>query len=100
MFYWELVEAAVLCGTMTEQTKLAIQATQYLLVFCTGSIPSSLCLYLPMFCTGKVFYWELVEAAVVKSFAAHSGAVCSIAMHPEGSILLTAGTDGSVRVWK
>jgi WD domain, G-beta repeat len=51
-------------------------------------------------CAGKVFYWELVEAAVVKSFQAHKGAVCSIAMHPEGSLLLTAGVDGSVRVWK
>lgn len=51
-------------------------------------------------CAGKVFYWELVEAAVVRSFQAHKGAVCSIAMHPEGSLLLTAGVDGSVRVWK
>jgi WD40 repeat protein len=49
---------------------------------------------------GKVFYWELVEAAVVKSFQAHKGAVCSIAVHPEASLLLTAGVDGSVRVWK
>lgn len=49
---------------------------------------------------GQVFYWELVDAAVVKQFAAHSGAVCSIAMHPEAALLLTAGTDGTVKVWK
>lgn len=49
---------------------------------------------------GKVFYWELVEATISKSFVAHSGPVCTVAVHPDGSMLLTGGTDGAVNVWK
>lgn len=45
-------------------------------------------------------YWELVEAAVVKSFQAHQGPLCTLAVHPEGGLLLTAGSDGAVKVWK
>ncbi|GBF92112.1 hypothetical protein Rsub_04459 [Raphidocelis subcapitata] len=48
---------------------------------------------------GRVFYWELVEAALAKSFPAHKGAVCGVAAHPAGAFLLTAGADGAVRVW-
>lgn len=49
---------------------------------------------------GKVFYWELVEATVSKSFVAHKGPVSTMAAHPQGSMLLTGGTDGVVNVWK
>jgi mitogen-activated protein kinase organizer 1 len=48
---------------------------------------------------GRVYYWELVDGAVVESFAAHSDVVCSIAMHPEGTCLLTSSIDGTVKVW-
>jgi len=51
-------------------------------------------------CAGRVLYWELVEAAVAKDFVAHAGAVCSLAMHPEAALLLTAGTDGTIKVWR
>eukprot|EP00884_Botryococcus_braunii_P006060 jgi/Botrbrau1/15455/Bobra.43_2s0079.1 len=48
---------------------------------------------------GKVHYWDLVEEAMVESFAAHEGAVCSLAVHPSEPCLLTAGADGLVKVW-
>lgn len=44
-------------------------------------------------------YWDLVEAEVVRSFQAHTGVVCSMAMHPEGTSLLTSSLDGIVKVW-
>jgi len=50
-------------------------------------------------CTGEVLYWDLVEGNVVKKFKAHSGVVCSMAIHPEGSHLLTSALDGVVKVW-
>jgi mitogen-activated protein kinase organizer 1 len=46
-----------------------------------------------------VLYWELVSEQVVQRFQAHSGVVTSLAMHPQGGMLLTCGTDGLVRVW-
>mmetsp|Transcript_35402 Transcript_35402/g.78580 ORF Transcript_35402/g.78580 Transcript_35402/m.78580 type:complete len:317 (+) Transcript_35402:80-1030(+) len=49
--------------------------------------------------TGEVMYWDLVEAAVVHRFKAHSGVVCSLDMHPEGGVLLTSSVDGTVKVW-
>lgn len=48
---------------------------------------------------GSVFYWDLVEATVVSSFSAHSAVVCSLAVHPEGALLLTSSIDGTVKVW-
>mmetsp|Transcript_19005 Transcript_19005/g.56607 ORF Transcript_19005/g.56607 Transcript_19005/m.56607 type:complete len:327 (-) Transcript_19005:357-1337(-) len=49
--------------------------------------------------TGEVLYWDLVEATVIKRFRAHAGVVCSLAMHPDGSTLLTSSLDGVVKVW-
>ena len=49
--------------------------------------------------SGRVCYWDLVDAELVKSFQAHKGPVCGVAAHPLGSCLLTAGVDGAVRVW-
>jgi mitogen-activated protein kinase organizer 1 len=49
--------------------------------------------------TGEVMYWDLVEGDVVKKFRAHTGVVCSLAMHPQGSHLLTSALDGVVKVW-
>ena len=48
---------------------------------------------------GSVCYWDLVEETMVESFQAHSGVVCSLAMHPDGNMLLTSSTDGTVKVW-
>ena len=49
--------------------------------------------------SGEVFYWDLVEAEVVKRFRAHGGVVCSLAMHPSGGMLLTSSVDGTMKVW-
>ena len=48
---------------------------------------------------GEVPYWDLVEATVVRRFKAHSGVVCSLAMHPEGKLLLTSSVDGTIKAW-
>ena len=51
-------------------------------------------------CTaGEVLYWDLVEATVVRRFKAHSGVDCSLAMHPEGKLLLTSSVDGTIKAW-
>ena len=46
-----------------------------------------------------MLYWDLVDADVVQRVKAHSGVVTSLAMHPDGSLLLTASVDGTVKVW-
>ncbi|GAX77764.1 hypothetical protein CEUSTIGMA_g5207.t1 [Chlamydomonas eustigma] len=48
---------------------------------------------------GDVLYWDLVDANIVKSFKAHAGVVCSLAMHPNGRTLITSSVDGSIKVW-
>ncbi|KAK9915970.1 hypothetical protein WJX75_006744 [Coccomyxa subellipsoidea] len=48
---------------------------------------------------GRVCYWDLVEETMVESFQAHSGVVCSLVVHPDGDMLLTSSTDGTVKVW-
>jgi hypothetical protein len=49
---------------------------------------------------GRVCYWDLVEAAMAASFAAHKGPVCGLAAHPQGECLVTCGVDGLVKVWR
>ncbi len=49
---------------------------------------------------GRVCYWELVDAQMVQDFAAHTGAVCSLSLHPAGTTLVTASNDGTIKVWK
>lgn len=49
---------------------------------------------------GFVWYWEVVDATVVRSFQAHESVVCSVAMHPEGKCLLTCSTDGVIKCWQ
>lgn len=50
---------------------------------------------------GRVLFWELVEAEVVAELPAHPGKiVCSLDCHPSEGCMVTAGTDGFVKVWK
>jgi WD40 repeat protein len=49
---------------------------------------------------GRVFFWELVEAALVQSFQAHTGVVCGLAMHPSEACLVTCSVDATVKVWR
>ncbi|CAD7697699.1 unnamed protein product [Ostreobium quekettii] len=48
---------------------------------------------------GQVLYWDLVDAKVIRRFTAHDGVICSIAMHPEGTSLVTSSTGGDIKVW-
>ena len=50
-------------------------------------------------CPGEVLYWDLVDGNVARKFRAHPGVVCSLAMHPQGTHLLTSALDGVVKVW-
>lgn len=49
---------------------------------------------------GRVLYWDLKGGAPACEFQAHRGAVCSLAWHPEGEMLLTASQDGHCHVWR
>ena len=49
---------------------------------------------------GRVCYWDLVEETLVETVAAHSSVVCSLAMHPAGSLLVTSSTDSTIKVWQ
>lgn len=53
----------------------------------------------PLAAAGEVLYWDLVSEQVVARFRAHTGVVTSLAVHPQGELLLTCGTDGLVKVW-
>ena len=55
---------------------------------------------LPCLSPGSVCFWDLAEETLVKRIAAHSGVVCSLAVHPDMDCLLTASTDGAVSVWR
>lgn len=48
---------------------------------------------------GRVCYWDLVEESLDEALHAHAAAVTSLAMHPGGECLLTASTEGIVKVW-
>lgn len=49
--------------------------------------------------SGDVLFWDLVDGAVASRFKAHGGVVTSLAVHPEGQLLLTSSVDGAVKVW-
>jgi len=49
---------------------------------------------------GNVRIWNPASAAVEGLVAAHTGAIRSLVYSPDGTSLLTAGADGSVRAWK
>jgi WD40 repeat protein len=54
----------------------------------------------PPAAAGEVLYWDLVSEQVVGRFKAHAGVVTSLAVHPQGELLLTCATDGLVKVWR
>ena len=49
---------------------------------------------------GRICYWDLVEESLVESFQAHAAVITGLAMHPKGNSLLTASTDGLIKVWQ
>ncbi|KAJ9513864.1 hypothetical protein QJQ45_020943, partial [Haematococcus lacustris] len=49
--------------------------------------------------TGEVMFWDLVDATVVRRLQAHNGVVCSMAVHPSGTQMLTSSLDGVIATW-
>jgi len=49
---------------------------------------------------GEILAWDLVETAISHRYAAHQGAVTSIAWHPKLKCFASASVDGSIRYWK
>ena len=51
---------------------------------------------------GNVYFWNLVEADLVKSFTVNpsGGPATCIAWHPEGKYLLTSSAGGEVNIFK
>jgi WD40 repeat protein len=48
---------------------------------------------------GKAFLWNNTDAKMVTSWLAHTGAIQSVQVHPQGQQLMTAGADGMVKFW-
>ena len=74
-----------------------LQRSRSILPQSTRLCTSSECIQLA---AGRVCYWDLVEETMLESFQAHKSYVCSLAVHPDGSLLLTSSTDGTVKVWQ
>jgi len=47
-----------------------------------------------------VYIWSLVESRIVHTLKGHTKVVTSVAYHPKETCLLTASTDGTIKVWK
>eukprot|EP00197_Chlamydomonas_leiostraca_P014689 CAMPEP_0202867786 /NCGR_PEP_ID=MMETSP1391-20130828/9621_1 /ASSEMBLY_ACC=CAM_ASM_000867 /TAXON_ID=1034604 /ORGANISM="Chlamydomonas leiostraca, Strain SAG 11-49" /LENGTH=313 /DNA_ID=CAMNT_0049547851 /DNA_START=81 /DNA_END=1019 /DNA_ORIENTATION=+ len=99
----------VLAACLDSTLRLLDKSTGELLSTYTGHVHSSVkmdCCLTPtdahvVGCseTGEVVFWDLVESEIVRCFKAHQGVVCSMAMHPEGTSLVTSSLDGLVKVW-
>lgn len=49
--------------------------------------------------SGSLMLWDLNEGKALSRFRAHPGAITNIHCGEEGSIIITAGTDGFVKIW-
>lgn len=48
-----------------------------------------------------IYLWDLVDGQVKKTLTGHEKAVVSIAAHPKNnSILLSASSDGTIKLWE
>lgn len=100
----------VLAGCLDSTVRLLDKEGGELLASYTGHRHESIkmdCAFMPtdefVLCgseDGQIYMWDLVEEAVVKRIKAHSGVVCSIAVHPKGECILSSSTDGTVNVWR
>ncbi|XP_072169728.1 protein FAN-like [Diadema setosum] len=50
--------------------------------------------------SGHLLVWDMAKAQLVASFNHHSGAVNCIQASPDGSLVITAGEDAKIIVWK
>lgn len=48
---------------------------------------------------GMAFFWDLVDAKVLRKLRVHDRAVSGIAYHPELPLMVTASFDGTAKVW-
>src|SRR5438046_8577863 len=48
---------------------------------------------------GRIALWDAATARLVRSWAAHEGAVQSLAFARDGKQLASGGRDGNVRLW-
>jgi len=48
---------------------------------------------------GEVVFWDTKTGAITDTIRAHEGAVMSIALRGDGSLLATSGADGTVKLW-
>lgn len=90
--------------SFTQSTLSPVPVFPHLLQRIHSTLVQSTRLCKPLECiqlaAGRVCYWDLVEEKMLESFQAHGSYVCSLAMHPDGSLLLTSSTDGTVKVWQ
>lgn len=50
---------------------------------------------------GNIYYWDLIEAKVVHTIdKAHCSACYSLSYHPKEPCMITASSDGAVKVWR
>ncbi len=49
---------------------------------------------------GTITRWDILLGQIQSSTAAHKGAIKTLAINPQGTMLLTGGEDRMVRVWK
>lgn len=47
-----------------------------------------------------IYAWDLVSGRTVRTLAGHGGPVTSLASHPSKPLLLSASTDGTIKVWE
>ena len=50
--------------------------------------------------TGEILVWDLVTAAVRHRYLGHTGAVSSVQWNPKSKSFVSAGVDGTIRMWK
>src|SRR4029077_2417652 len=48
---------------------------------------------------GRLFLWNAADAKVLGQKVAHLGGVTGLAFHPQNTQLLSAGKDGSIKLW-
>ncbi|CAO3671565.1 unnamed protein product [Rhizopus stolonifer] len=48
---------------------------------------------------GKIYIYDILEGHIVTTIEAHPGVTTAIDYHPENASMLSAGSDGIIRVW-
>ena len=48
---------------------------------------------------GRICVWRASDFAPLKTLKGHTGAVNALAVHPLGTVLLSAGHDRTLRTW-